>query len=88
VSSRAVTLTVTTRTESVLYSFPPGSNVGSPTALIQGGDGNLYGATCGNYYQDGSPGAANGYGTLFELHTGRDRNRAAYLYEWRRWGRS
>jgi uncharacterized repeat protein (TIGR03803 family) len=44
-----------------LYSF--GSADGqNPTALVQGNDGNFYGATSG--------GGANGAGTLFELSTG------------------
>ena len=47
----------------VLYSFPAGPN-GGPTALIEGSDGNLYGATLG--YVLGGP---FGYGLLFRLTT-------------------
>ena len=47
----------------VLYSFPAGPN-GGPTALIEGSDGNLYGATVG--YVLGGP---FGYGLLFRLTT-------------------
>lgn len=47
----------------VIYSFPTGPN-GGPTSLIEGSDGNLYGATQGYVY-----GGPYGYGLLFRLTT-------------------
>jgi uncharacterized repeat protein (TIGR03803 family) len=46
----------------LLYSFPSGQN-GGPTALIEGSDGNLYGATQGYVYG----GTYGGYGLLFRV---------------------
>ena len=46
----------------LLYSFPSGRN-GGPNALIEGSDGNLYGATVGYVY--GGP--YGGYGQLFRI---------------------
>ena len=43
----------------LLYSFPKG-NLGGPTALIEGSDGNLYGATLGAVRQEG-------YSQLFRI---------------------
>jgi len=50
----------------VLYSFPSGPN-GGPTPLIEGSDGNLYGATQGYVY-----GGPYGYGLLFRMTTSGD----------------
>jgi hypothetical protein len=43
----------------LLYSFPKG-NLGGPTALIEGSDGNLYGATLGGVQKEG-------YSQLFRI---------------------
>jgi uncharacterized repeat protein (TIGR03803 family) len=43
-----------------LYDFTGGSDGGTPTALVLGADGNLYGATSGD-------GQGDSYGTLFEI---------------------
>ena len=46
-------------TESILYSFTGGSDGASPTDVIVGHDGNLYGAA--------ALGGANGGGVVFQL---------------------
>jgi uncharacterized repeat protein (TIGR03803 family) len=60
VASPPVTLTVTARTESVLWSFGSGNDGVLPLGgLVQGTDGNFYGTT--------TAGGANGNGTVFRL---------------------
>lgn len=52
-----------TATHSLVYSFTGGADSTSPAAaLIQGGDGGLYGTTLGNIYPD--------YGSVFRITTG------------------
>ena len=60
VTSPAVTLTVTTQVESVLWSFGSGSDGQTPySGVIQYTDGNFYGTT--------SAGGANGDGIVFKI---------------------